>query len=271
LLSIVAAVFIILARHFSLGFVVMDLLLLSNSRSSDGSYLVHAIAEIAAIAAGRKRALFVPFAAVTVSWEAYTEQVQAVFAKAAVAIQSVSAVPDPLDAVTAAEMVVIGGGNTFQLLRECRRRGLLEPIAARVRDGMPFIGWSAGANLACPSICTTNDMPIVDPKGFDALGLIEFQINPHFTNALPAGHQGETREQRIAEYIKTNPQRTVVGLPEGDWLRVTNEATVLGGPHAAPVFRAGQPTAMLVPGQALGSESENPALLAAAGIGQRIA
>lgn len=89
---------------------------------------------------------------------------------------------------------MIGGGNTFHLLRECRRRGLLKPIAARVRDGVPFIGWSAGANLACPTICTTNDMPIADPEGFDALGLVEFQINPHFTKALPAGHQGETRE-----------------------------------------------------------------------------
>src|SRR5260370_31678561 len=151
----------------------MDRLLLSNSRSSDGSYLVHAIAEIAAIAAGRKRALFVPFAGVTVSWEAYAEQVRAVFAKAGVAIQSVTALSDPLDAVAGAEMIVIGGGNTFQLLRECRRRGLLEPIAARVRDGMPFIGWSAGANMACPSICTTNDMPIVDPAGIGALGLVE--------------------------------------------------------------------------------------------------
>jgi dipeptidase E len=248
----------------------MDLLLLSNSRSSDGSYLVHAIAEIAAIAAGRKRALFIPFASVTVSWEAFTERVQAVFAKAGVAIASVAALPDPRDGVRAAEMVVIGGGNTFQLLRECRRRGLLEPVAARVRAGTPFIGWSAGANLACPSICTTNDMPIVDPEGLTALGLVDFQINPHFTNVLPAGHQGETREQRIAEYLKANPQRTVVGLPEGDWLRVTNDAAVLGGPHAAPVFRAGQPTAMLLPGRPLGSEAENPALLAAAGIGQRV-
>jgi dipeptidase E len=249
----------------------MELLLLSNSRSPDGSYLVHATAEIAAIVGGRKRALFVPFAAVTVSWESFAEQVCPVFARAGVAIQSVAALPDPLDAVFAAEMIVVGGGNTFQLLHECRHRLLLEPIAARVRAGTPFIGWSAGANLACPSISTTNDMPIVDPKGFDALALVEFQINPHFTNALPSGHQGETREQRIAEYLKANPHRTVIGLPEGDWLRVRDEAAVLGGPHAAPVFRAGGPTAMLIPGQALGSETENPALLAAAGIGPRIA
>jgi dipeptidase E len=96
---------------------------------------------------------------------------------------------------------------------------------------------------------------------------VEFQINPHFTNSLPAEHQGETREKRIAEYLQTNAERVVVGLPEGDWLRVTGTCAILGGPHAALVFRAGQPPAILVPGQALGSEAENPTLLAAAGIG----
>jgi dipeptidase E len=249
----------------------MDLLLLSNSRSPDGSYLVHALAEIAAMAAGRTQALFVPFASVTVAWDAFTARVRSVFAQAGVAIEAIDALPDALAAVAAAEMIVIGGGNTFQLLRECRRRGLIEPIAARVRAGTPFIGWSAGANLTCPTIATTNDMPIVDPQGFDALRLVGFQINPHFTNALPAGHQGETRVQRIAEYLKANPERTVLALPEGDWLRVTGDAAVLGGPHAAPVFRAGQPTAMLLPGQALGSERQDPALLAAAGIAQPMA
>jgi dipeptidase E len=248
----------------------MDLLLLSNSRSPDGSYLIHAVAEIAAIAAGRK-GLFIPFAAVTDPWEAFTEKVRAVFAKAGAAIEAVPLRSDPRDAIAAAEMVVIGGGNTFNLLRECRRRSLLEPIAARVRGGIPFIGWSAGANLACPTISTTNDMPIVDPGGLGALGLVEFQINPHFTNALPAGHQGETRERRIAEYLQANPQSIVIGLPEGDWLRVTGNSAVLGGPHAAPVFRANQPTAMLVPGQAVGAEAENPALLAAAGLGRPLA
>ena len=244
----------------------MDLLLLSNSRSPDGSFLVHALGAIAAAAAGRTRALFIPFASVTASWDAYAETVRAVFAETGVAIEPVAADFHARDALAAAEMVVVGGGNTFQLLRECRVRGLLPAIAARVREGAPFIGWSAGANLACPSICTTNDMPIVDPEGLDALALVDFQINPHFTNALPPGHQGETRVKRIAEYLHVNPHKTVVGLPEGEWLRVTGGAAVLGGPLAAPVFRAGRPTAMLLPGHALGSETENGTLLAAAGI-----
>src|SRR5262245_37008057 len=128
----------------------MDLLLLSNSRSPDGSYLVHAIGQIAAIAAGRRRGLFIPFAAVTDPWEAYTARVRAVVAAAKVAIETIPAPTHWSDAVAAAEMIVVGGGNTFHLLRECRRRGLMGPIAARVRGGTPFIGWSAGANLACP-------------------------------------------------------------------------------------------------------------------------
>jgi dipeptidase E len=244
----------------------MDLLLLSNSRSPDGSFLVHAREAIAAIAARRARALFIPFAAVTTPWSDFTETVRGVFAAAAVAVEAVPATEDARAAVATAEMVVIGGGNTFQLLRECRARGLLQPIAERVRQGAPYIGWSAGANLACPSICTTNDMPIVDPEGLGALGLVDFQINPHFTNALPPGHQGETRVRRITEYLRLNPDRTVIGLPEGDWLRVSGNLRVLGGPLPAPVFRANRPTAMLLPGQALGSEAENAALLAAAGI-----
>ena len=96
-----------------------------------------------------------------------------------------------------AEIVIVGGGNTFQLLKQCRERGLLAPITDVVKRGALYIGWSAGANLACPTIRTTNDMPIVDPQGFDALNLFPLQINPHFTNALPEGHKGETREQRI--------------------------------------------------------------------------
>jgi dipeptidase E len=212
--------------------------------------------------------LLIPFASVTEGWDTYTETVGAVFAKIAIVVETLPAGAHVGNAVAAAEMVVVGGGNTFQLLRECRLRGLLAPIAARVREGAPFIGWSAGANLACPSISTTNDMPIVDPEGLGALGLVDFQINPHFTNVLPPGHQGETRAKRIAEYLHVNPHRTVVGLPEGDWLRVAGGSAVLGGPLAAPVFRRGRPTAMLLPGQALGSETENGALLAAAGIAE---
>jgi len=128
------------------------------------------------------------------------------------------------------------------------------PAAAdrRARPGRrTLVGWSAGANLACPTICTTNDMPIVDPQGFAALGLVGFQINPHYTNALPPGHQGETRNERIAEYLTANAHATVLGLPEGDWVRVSGTAVTLHGPHPALVFRAGREPEDLAPGQPL--------------------
>ena len=225
----------------------MNLLLLSNSRSPDGGYLTHAGPAIAEIAAGRTRAVFVPYAGVTLSWDDYTAKVTDAFAPLGIAIDSVHQTADPVALIQQADMVVVGGGNTFNLLKCCREAGLLPAIAQRVRAGAPYIGWSAGANLAGPSICTTNDMPIVDPGGFTALGLVSFQINPHYTNALPAGHQGETRDQRIAEYLVANPGQRVLGLPEGDWLRVIDSEFVLHGAVPAMVFDAGQTPRPLLP------------------------
>ncbi|MFB3753826.1 dipeptidase PepE, partial [Escherichia coli] len=109
-----------------------------------------------------------------------------------------------------------------------------------VKRGALYIGWSAGANLACPTIRTTNDMPIVDPQGFDALNLFPLQINPHFTNALPEGHKGETREQRIRELLVVAPELTIIGLPEGNWITVSKGHATLGGPNTTYVFKAGE-------------------------------
>ena len=113
---------------------------------------------------------------------------------------------------------------------------------------MLVAGWSAGANLTCPTIRTTNDMPIVDPGGFDALDLLAFQINPHYTNAMPAGHQGETREQRLAEFVAANPDVHVLGLPEGDWLTVGDGAVALCGPKDAVWIRHAAPPVLVPPG-----------------------
>ena len=219
----------------------MNLLLLSNSRSADGGYLTHALDAIAEIAGPRKRAVFIPYAGVTIGWDDYTQRVVEVFAPLGIAVDSVHQASDPRALVQKAEIIVVGGGNTFNLLKCCRDAGLLPLIAAQVKAGAAYIGWSAGANLAGPTICTTNDMPIVDPGGFDALGLVPFQLNPHYTNALPAGHQGETRDQRLAEYLVANPASRVVGLPEGDWLRVSESDVRLHGPWPAKLFAADQP------------------------------
>lgn len=236
----------------------MNALLLSNSRGPDGAYLVHALDAIRALTANggqaATEAIFVPFAGVTMTWDTYASNVAAALAPANISLRSVHTFSSPeaaQAAVAKAELIVVGGGNTFQLLAQCRERGLLDAIRHAVQGGARYLGWSAGANLACPTICTTNDMPIVDPRGFDALGLIDFQINPHYTNTLPAGHQGETRNQRIAEYLVANPRATVVGLPEGDWLRVQQGAVTLHGPHEAVRFRHGVEPEPIVSGATL--------------------
>jgi len=223
----------------------MELLLLSNSRSPDGGYLTHALDLIRNLVAPHSRALFLPFAGVTDSWDAYTAKVQQALAPTGLALTGAHTVS--ADALAHHALVIVGGGNTFRLLAESRRRGWLPAIRARVLAGMPYLGWSAGTNLACPTICTTNDMPIVDPGGFEALHLIDLQVNPHYTNALPVGHQGETRDQRLAEFMALHPDRQVLGLPEGDWLRVSGPHIRLGGLLPARLFRGGQLTAELAP------------------------
>lgn len=215
----------------------MKLLLLSNSRSPDGSYLTHARDPILKIVGARTKALFVPYAGVTTAWDDYTQKVQNALIPTGLVLTGAHTV-DATD-IARFEMIIVGGGNTFQLLKTCRERRLLDAIRSAADKGTPYFGWSAGANLACPSICTTNDMPIVDPQGFDALGLIDFQINPHYTNALPAGHQGETRKQRLEEYLTANPQMRVIGLPEGDWLWIDDATTTFHGPYPGFVFKTG--------------------------------
>lgn len=215
----------------------MNLLLLSNS-SSDAGYLAHArdwIADWSTAQGTPGDALFMPFAGVSRGWDAYAEQVAQALAPLGLAVRSAHQAADPVAAVGQARYIVVGGGNTFALLGHLRRLGLLAAIAERVRSGeASYLGWSAGSNVACPTIRTTNDMPITDPGGFDAMGLVPFQINAHYTDAHPPGHRGETREERLREFGIINPDAPVVGLPEGTGLRVHGEAiTVLGS--TAPV------------------------------------
>ncbi|POP42982.1 dipeptidase PepE [Superficieibacter electus] len=226
----------------------MELLLLSNSTLPGKGWMEHALPLIVDQLKGRRSAVFIPFAGVTQSWDDYTAKTAALFTPLGVSVTGIHCAADPVMAIQNAELVIVGGGNTFQLLRECRTRGLLEPVAEAVKRGALYIGWSAGANLACPSIRTTNDMPIVDPQGFDALGLFPLQINPHFTNALPEGHKGETREQRIRELLVVAPELTVIGLPEGNWIKVSEDQAVLGGPNTTYVFRAGEDAVALEAG-----------------------
>jgi dipeptidase E len=208
----------------------MELLLLSNSRTAAG-FLVDYLEEIRDFAGSDRKAAFIPFASVQRPWPEFTRLVGD-------ALQhfELRMVEGPAD-LRDAEIVVVSGGNTFQLLRECRNRGLLDPLKRKVLSGTKYLGWSAGSNLACPTIKTTNDMPIVDPGSLEALGLLPFQLNPHYTSQSIPGHQGETRDQRLAEFAAVNPEVPVLGLPEGDWLRVSGARIELKGPHEAVWFR----------------------------------
>jgi dipeptidase E len=212
----------------------MELLLLSSSRTPAG-YLTDYLPEIRAFAGGIRRALFVPFAAVRLPWEEFARRVAEASGFALTIAGEASDLNDY-------ELIIVGGGNTFQLLKQCRERGVLQAIHSRVSQGKAkYLGWSAGANLACPTIKTTNDMPIVDPGSLEALGLIPFQVNPHYVSVSLPGHHGETRDERLEEFAHANPDLPVIGLPEGDWIRVAGNSIELRGPHRATWFEGARP------------------------------
>ncbi len=218
----------------------MKLLLMSNSTNAGEEYLAHGIGEIGKFLGGEKvTALFIPYAAVTFSYDEYEKKVQKKFREAGHDILSLHHAGDPVSAIRQAGAIVVGGGNTWHLLRILQEKALLDPIREKVLEGVPYIGWSAGSNLACPTIKTTNDMPIIQPRDFNALGLIPFQINPHYLDANPKGHAGETREMRIREFLRINPDIYVVGLREGTMLLIDGKNISLIGSKPLRLFREG--------------------------------
>jgi dipeptidase E len=225
----------------------MRLLLLSNSTNFGEKYLDHAMADVLAFLGTARRLLFVPFA--LADHAAYTEKARQRFAREGIAVTGLATDGD--SALADAEAVFVGGGNTFRLLRTLQRTGHLDRLRTRVRSGLPYMGASAGTNIAAPTIRTTNDMPIVQPPSFDALGLVPFQINPHYIDADPGSrHMGETREERLREYLEEN-ETPVVGLREGSWLRREDQSLRVFGRSGARVFRRGQAPEEVPPGAGL--------------------
>ena len=228
------------------------LLLLSNSRNYETEYLEHAGDAIRDFLGDHKGpVLFVPWAGVTVAWDAYAGMVGERFAALDRELVSIHTCDDAKSAVREAGAIAVGGGNTFHLLDAMQRNGVLEMMREQVREGVPYMGWSAGSNVACPTIRTTNDMPIVEPESFDALGLVPFQINPHYTDAVVPRHRGETRADRIAEFVRANPDTWVVGLREGSMLRIEGMEMSLLGDREMRLFRDGEEPRELTPADSL--------------------
>lgn len=224
------------------------LLLISNSTNRGEAYLGWCSDQIKDFCQRHnvKRVLFIPFAGVSLaedgleaSYNVYEAKVKAVFATFGVDLYSVHHESNKLEAVELAQCVAVGGGNTFHLVKELHRQGLMQAIRRRAFDGMPYMGWSAGSNVAGPTLCTTNDMPIVEPASFDCMSLVPFQINPHYTDFFDPKHGGETRDDRLKEYIMVNPNMYVAGIREATTLSLEDgNLRLIGRPNKMKVFKA---------------------------------
>lgn len=215
------------------------LLLISSSKTHGTGFLEHAETAIREHLTGVKRITFIPFA--LAKRDAYARLAENAFRGFGFELQSLHQTDDPAAMLSDAEAVFTGGGNTFRLLKTLYEKNVMEVLRRRVEDGMPYMGSSAGTNITCPTIRTTNDMPIVEPPSFQALNLIPFQINPHYLDADPnSTHQGETRATRLAEYLEENPT-PVLGIREGCWLRIRGDQGTVEGSHGAVLFQRLQP------------------------------
>jgi len=225
------------------------ILLISNSTLYGSGYLDHAEEEIRNFLGDVRRVLFVPYA--LYDRAAYSSMARARFKAMGYELDSIHAAVDAPQAVNEAEALFIGGGNTFRLLKSLYDFDLLTAIRRRVAEGMPYIGSSAGSNVAAPTIRTTKDMPIVEPPSFDALGLVSFQISPHFLDPEPnSTHMGETQEERILQFLEEN-DNTVMGLREGAMVRSEFGSAILKGSSGARVFRRGHDPVEIEPGMRL--------------------
>ena len=238
-----------------------QLLLISNSTNQGEAYLEWPEPIISKFLKSKAvhKILFIPFAGVNLtpagvnpSYVMYTEKVRTVFTKLGYDVCSIVDEENPVKAVEDAECIMIGGGNTFFLVYMLYKWKLMEAIRQKILAGTPYIGWSAGSNVACPSLRTTNDMPIVEPESFNTLNVIPFQINPHYLDAHPTDHGGETREQRIMEFLAVNPHIKIAGLRERTALLVEGNKIGLVGSCPMRYFEFGMEPREFNPGDDLG-------------------
>ena len=219
-----------------------NLLLLSNSTMPGTPFFTWPKTYLQEFLGSAPRELiFIPFAAVTISFKDYATSVGTVFNDMGYRIKSLHEMEDKRQAIKHAEGIVVGGGNSFALLNRIYEYDLLETIRTKVTSAVPYIGWSAGANLACPTIMTTNDMPVVYPSSLAALNLVPFQINPHYHELRFENQGGETRKERLEEFLIMNPEKKVIGLPEGMLLQRNGDKLLLKGEGTAKYYQSGKP------------------------------
>lgn len=221
----------------------MRLLLLSNSTNQGEGYLEYTKPYIKDFLGDiLQKVLFVPYAAVSISYDKYFNKVNQFFLDLDCEIKSVHDAKNKSSAIENADAIIVGGGNTFHLTYMLHKTGIINDIRKKVQAGTPYIGWSAGSVVACPSLKTTNDMPVTEPGSYETLNLIPFQINPHYTELTIPNHGGETREDRIKEFLILNPETKVAGLKEGTMLHIENNNVTLLGNKTLKVFAYNKPS-----------------------------
>lgn len=222
----------------------MQLLLLSSSRANNSDYLAPYMAWITQHLQAVDELLFIPYAGVSISYDDYLATVQRALAPHGIKVSSIHQRADARQAVLDAKAIAVGGGNTFHLLYQLYQQDIVQLIRKRVTEMVPYIGWSAGSNIAGASIRTTNDMPIIEPASFTALNLLPLQLNPHYTDYKPEGFHGETRDMRLAEFMQLNPATPIIAMPEGTALQLNDKQLTLLGAGGGYLFQGGNKTAL---------------------------
>ncbi|NJN25379.1 MAG: dipeptidase PepE [Cyclobacteriaceae bacterium] len=227
------------------------LLLLSNSTNPGEAYLSWPMPYIKDFLGKPKKILFIPYAGVSISYEDYFTAVAGQMTTLGHEVTGIHQIETDVGFLNKFDAIAIGGGNTFRLADLLQGHHLIETLREAVENGMPYFGWSAGSNIACPTIKTTNDMPIVEPRSFNGLNLIPFQINPHYTEATIPNHGGESREMRLKEFTMVNQDTHVACLPEGSFLRLEGQVLTFGGGGECKVFKHKKSPVLYAPGEDL--------------------
>ena len=225
-----------------------NLIIASTSTIHGGTYLSYLLPEIAKLFSETEEILFIPYARPGgITHEEYTLIVKKAFLNLSIEVKGIHEFENPIDAIENAEGIFTGGGNTFLLVNELYRNRIMDTIEKRVKNGIPYLGTSAGSNICGLTMGTTNDMPIIYPPSFRTFAFVSFNINPHYLDPdTNSKHMGETRETRINEFHKFNTQ-PVLGLREGSWLEVNGDSIIIKGELTARLFKQNQKPIELLP------------------------